>query len=81
MYGKLGIRKRYVQKSEERANVNDPDEKAITVLQDWLQREGSKATRGAILTALEQCQLNNSMETLQSKWTSRIETGEFLLIV
>ena len=80
VYEKLGIDHKVVKKFEQKAGTIDPDERAKSVLRDyWREREGKKATRKAILRALEQCELIDSMEKLQKKWkiTDRTDTGKF----
>ena len=69
VYEKLRIPYKIVEKYERKADTNHPDEQAKSVLRDyWREREGKKMTRGVILRALEECELINSMETLQRKW-------------
>ena len=68
LYEKLRIMHRHVMKAELRANTTDPDIKAKSVLRQWKQKKGRRATRRAILTALRRCKKRDAMRALEEKW-------------
>ena len=69
LYYELGISSRDMQTWEadagERASVYL---RARSVLETWRKQEGSKASRQAILDALENCKNKDAKEKLQSQW-------------
>ena len=69
LYYELGISSRDMQTWEadagERASVYL---RARSVLETWCKREANKASRQAILDALQNCKNINAKETLQTQW-------------
>ncbi|XP_072020841.1 twitchin-like [Amphiura filiformis] len=69
LFKQLGIKEPDIEKAILKADTKDFQLQSNNVLHYWRQTNGKKATRKAIIKALEECNLNKAKEILLAKWT------------
>ena len=67
----LGLQFCQISKAEKSAATDDVDLQALAVLSSWKKANGSKATRIAILHALERCENVEAKEDLEELWKNK----------
>ncbi|XP_072028048.1 uncharacterized protein [Amphiura filiformis] len=71
LYIAMGIPHAQAEKAEKKANTSDVELKGMEVLYVWKQMNGPKATRNAILKALEKCSYISSKQQLENIWKKK----------
>ena len=56
------------------ANTEDFKLQSSTILQAWVQNQGSAATRDRIIEAIRECELIHTMEFLEREWVLGLTT-------
>ena len=68
LYLELDLNDAEVEDAQSQARAPGKLAKALQVFHKWQQREGAKATKMALLQALKECKLIDTMEKMQAEW-------------
>ena len=72
LFNALDIPHRDVEKAEMKANTNDVNIQAMYVMRHWRSIRGVRATKEAILEALQRCNNIQNKEELEIYWNMRV---------
>ena len=68
LYLELNLTDEEVEEAEAQARTKSKLDKAKAVFHKWQQKEGKAATKMALLQALKECKLINTMQNMQEEW-------------
>ena len=68
LYVELGLNAHEVEAAEVTTDSKHPDIKALSVFRYWRTKNGAAATKAKILEALENCNLIDAKEKIESAW-------------
>ena len=68
LYLELNLTDGEVEDAQSQARTKAKLDRAMKVFHKWQQKEGNAATKMALLQALKECELINTMQMMQQEW-------------